>query len=143
MIKLKNKVIFIAAVVSLALLGCGGFVYTTVGGNVKGLITDRLGSLILANEGNFTRTLIADGPFSFRVASNGAYSVRIYSQPNPVNCTVVNGAGTMSGETPVTNVAVNCVPNVPVSGTLKSMVVGTTIGLSTTNTGLIQLSKTQ
>lgn len=143
MIKLKNKVTIIGAALTLALVGCGGFVYTTVGGNVKGLTTDSHSVLTLANEGNFTHTLTADGPFSFKVASNGTYSIRVYSQPNPVNCTVVNGAGTMSGETPVTNIAVNCVPNVPVSGTLKSMVVGTTIGLSTTNTGLIQLSKTQ
>jgi hypothetical protein len=143
LINLKNKAAIIGATLTLALVGCGGFVYTTVGGNVKGLTTDSLSSLTLANEGNFTHTLTADGPFSFKVASNGTYSIRVYAQPNPVNCTVVNGAGTMSSATPISNIAVNCVPNVPVSGILNGMVVGTTIGLSTTNTGLVQFSKTQ
>ncbi len=127
----------------MALVACGGFVYTTVGGNVKGLTTDGLSTLYMGNEANFTSKLIADGPFSFKVASNGSYNIRVTAQPNPVNCTVVNGEGKMTGETPVTNIVVTCVPNVPVSGVLNNLVIGTTIGLSRTNNAIVEFSRTQ
>lgn len=130
MINLKNKATIVGTVLTLALVGCGGFVYTTVGGNVKGLTTDGQSTLRLGNEANFISTQSADGPFSFRVASNAAYSIRVVAQPNPVNCTVVNGTGKMTGETPVTNVAVNCVPNVQVSGTLNGLADATSLGIS-------------
>lgn len=128
---------------TLALVACGGFVYTTVGGNVKGLTTDGLSTLYMGNEANFTSKLIADGPFSFKVASNGSYNIRVTAQPNPVNCTVVNGIGKMTSDTPVTNIAVTCVPNVPVSGVLNNLVIGTTIGLSRTNNATVEFSRTQ
>ena len=69
MINLKNKKTIFGAILTLALGACGGFVYTTVGGNVKGLTTDGLSTLYMGNEANFTSKLIADGPFSFKVAS--------------------------------------------------------------------------
>lgn len=143
MINFKHKAFIATAALTLALVGCGGFVYTSVGGTVTGLTADKLSVLTLGNEANFTSTLSTDGPFSFRVASNGNYSIRVAVQPNPVHCTVSNGTGKMNGETPVTNVAVNCVPNVPVSGMLNGMVVGTSIGLSTNNNATVQLTKTQ
>ena len=126
MVKTKNKAIIAGAI--LALAGCGGFVYTTVGGTVKGLTTDSV--LVLKNEGNYTSRITADGPFSFKVASNGIYSITIGTQPNPVNCTLVNGSGKMTGDTPLNNIAVTCVPNVPVSGTLNGLVSGTSVSLS-------------
>ncbi len=131
MVNVKNKAIIAGAALTLALVGCGGFVYTSVGGNVKGLTTDSLSVLTLGNEANFTSVLNADGPFSFRVASNGTYSIRVAIQPNPVHCSITNGTGKMAGETPVTNVAVNCVPNVQLSGTLSGLVTGTSLGIST------------
>lgn len=129
MAKAKNKVILISAVLASALIGCGGFVYTTVGGNVKGLTSGSL--LVLKNEGNYTARLIADGPFSFRVASNGSYTINVGSQPNTDHCTVTNGNGQMTGDAPVNNVAVNCVPNVPVAGTLTGLVAATSLTMGT------------
>ena len=127
----------------LALVACGGFVYTTVGGNVKGLTTDGLSTLYMGNEANFTSKLIADGSFSFKVASNGSYNIRVAQQPNPVNCTVVNGVGKMTSDTPVTNISVTCVPNVHIKGVLHNLVVGTTIGLSRNSNTAVEFSKTQ
>ena len=124
-------------------MACGGFVYTTVGGTVKGLTTDKLSTITLADEGNFRTSLNVDGPFSFKVASNGSYNIRVLSQPNPVNCTVVNGVGKMTSETPVTNIAVNCVANVPVSGVINGLVVGTTIGLSRNSATISEFTRTQ
>lgn len=143
MINLKSKKTVVGTLLTLALVACGGFVYTTVGGTVKGLTTDSLSTITLGNEANFTSSLNADGPFSFKVASNGSYNISVLRQPNPVNCTVVNGTGKMTSETPVTNISVTCVPNVPVSGVLHNLVVGTTIGLSRTNNALVEFSRLQ
>lgn len=117
--KLNKKTASLGALVGLVLVGCGGFVYTTVGGKVTGLTTGS--TIVLKNEANYTSTLSADGNFSFRVASNGTYSISVATQPNPVNCTVANGSGTMRGEAPVTNIDVKCVPNVQLGGTLTNL----------------------
>ncbi len=136
--KVKNKTTIILGVVAASLLGCGGFVYTTIGGNVSGLTATSV--LVLRNEGNYTTSLAADGPFSFRVASNGAYNIVVGTQPNPVNCTVVNGVGQMSGDTPLNNIVVTCLPNVPVGGVLTGLASGTTVALS--NNGVYQSALT-
>lgn len=119
MIKLNKKTGLIGSLVALVLVGCGGFVYTTVGGKVTGLTTGS--TLILKNDGNYTSTLTVDGSYSFRVASNASYTISVGSQPNPVNCTIANPSGKMSGESPVTNVDVKCVPNVQIGGTLTNL----------------------
>lgn len=119
------------SILSVALVGCGGFVYTTVGGTVKGLTTDNLSVLYLGNEANFSQKLTADGAFSFRVASNAAYEIRVVTQPNPVFCTVANGVGRMASDAPVNNIAVTCVPNVQLGGTLTGLAASTSLGLST------------
>ena len=124
-------------------MACGGFVYTTVGGNVKGLTTDSLSIITLADQANFRTTLKADGPFSFKVASNGAYNIRVLSQPDPVNCTVVNGVGNMTSETPLTNIVVNCLPNVPVGGFINGLLVNSTIALSKTGGTITDFNRTQ
>ncbi|MBC3877155.1 hypothetical protein H8K38_04980 [Undibacterium sp. FT79W] len=126
----KSKLVAILGGLGIILAGCGGFVYTSVGGTVTGLGTTGANSVILMNEQNFTRTLTADGPFSFNVASNANYSVVVYSQPNLVNCTVANGTGKMTGEGALNNILVTCVPNVPVSGTLSGMADSGTITLN-------------
>lgn len=124
----------------MALVGCGGFVYTTVGGTVKGLTTDNLSVLYLGNEGNFTQKLTADGSFSFREASNAAYNIRVVTQPNPVFCTVANGIGQMHGDAPVNNIVVTCVPNVQLGGTLTGLAASTSLGLSTKSATSIDAS---
>jgi hypothetical protein len=143
LIKFNIKKTTVGFTLTLLLIGCGGFVYTTVGGKVAGLTTDKLSVITLADEANFQVSLNADGPFSFKVASNGAYNIRVISQPNPVNCTVVNGVGKMTSETPVTNIAVNCVANVPVGGVINGLVVGTTIGLSRQSGTATEFVRTQ
>lgn len=129
MIKFNKKAVAFASLFAGILVGCGGFVYTTVGGTVKGLTTS--GSyLVLVNDAGYRQPMTNDGSFSFRVASNGSYNITVGEQPNPVNCTVSNGSGKMTGEAPVTNVAVNCVPNVALSGSLNGLATGETLTLA-------------
>lgn len=118
----------LSSLCALALAACGGFVYTTVGGTIKGLTTGS--TLILVNETNYNHTTSVDGNFSFQVASNAAYNIIIYSQPNPVNCVITNGTGKMTSESPVTNVAVNCLPNVPLGGKLTNLAADKTLTLA-------------
>jgi len=108
--------------VGIVLAGCGGFVYTTIGGTVTGLGSGD--TVILRNESNYTQTLTADGSFQFNVASNGNYSITVAQQPNTVNCTVVNGTGKMTGEASVKNIVVTCTPNVPLGGTVAGLIDG-------------------
>ncbi|MBC3874563.1 hypothetical protein [Undibacterium flavidum] len=129
MIKLNKKVTAISALLAGVLVGCGGFVYTTVGGTVKGL-TETGSTLVLVNEVGYTKTLIVDDSFSFRVASNASYNITVGQQPNPVNCTVSNGSGKMTGETPINNIAVTCVPNVKMVGALTGLASGGSLTLS-------------
>lgn len=129
LIKLNKKVTALGILLAGALVGCGGFVYTTVGGTVKGL-TETGSYLVLVNEIGYSKPLSVDGSFSFRVASNASYSITVGQQPNPVNCTVANGSGKMNGETPISNIAVTCVPNVPLSGSLTGLVSGGALTLA-------------
>ncbi|MFC0350836.1 hypothetical protein [Undibacterium danionis] len=121
LIKLDKKLVIVGSALLAALVGCGGFVYTTVGGTVKGLTTDGKSTLVLVDEAGYNTTLTADGTFSFKVASNAAYNISVYTQPNPVNCVVSNGSGKMTGEAPVSNISVNCSPNIPLSGVLTGL----------------------
>ncbi|WP_394781553.1 hypothetical protein [Undibacterium sp.] len=127
----KLKFGTVAAVVGLiaVLAGCGGFVYTTVGGTVKGLPTDGTNSLTLTNDQNYRVGVTTDGPFSFAVASDGAYVISVLSQPNQVFCSVANGSGRMTSSASVTNVAVTCVPSIPLGGTVSGLNVGTSLSL--------------
>lgn len=126
----KSKLAVVLGGLGLVLAGCGGFVYTTVGGTVTGLGTSGTNTLILRNDLNYLRTLTADGTFSFNVASNANYAITVSSQPNLVNCSVANGTGKMTGDASVNNILVTCVPNVQVSGTLAGMNDGGSITLN-------------
>lgn len=117
--RFRNKTVLLGAVAVSTLVACGGFIYTSVGGTVTGLVTGS--SLTLRNDANFLVNLSADGPFSFRVASNGSYVISVASQPNPVNCTVANGSGKLTSKEAVTSVRVTCVPNVPLAGVLQGL----------------------
>jgi hypothetical protein len=127
MILFKSKMTLVGAVVVTAIVvGCGGYTYTTVGGQVTGL-GDASALTLLTGQG-FSQTLTADGSFSFKIASNQSYAIAttqaearsggqdiaiwINSQPNRVNCTAPKAAGNMT-EAAVTNLLVTCVPNVP------------------------------
>lgn len=127
----KNKKNLFIGLIGAILVGCGGFVYTTVGGTVVGLGTGN--QLRLINEGNFFVDLSADGNFSFREASNAQYRITVGVQPNTVNCTVANGTGAVGGSAPVTSVRVTCVPNVPLGGTINGLVSGTSLTLTNNN----------
>ncbi len=134
----KSKFAAVAGVVSLiaALAGCGGFVYTTVGGTVTGLTstdTAVTNTLILRNDANYTATLSADGPFSFNVASDAAYTISVSTQPLRVYCTVANGTGKMTSSASITNVRVTCIPSAPVGGNVTGLNIGATLVLANNN----------
>lgn len=115
-------------IAAVGLAGCGGFVYTTVGGTVTGLGAGD--SLVITNEKNYAVSLTADGTFSFNVASNAQYNVVVAQQPSLVNCVVTNGSGQMKGENSVTNIQITCSPKVPVGGTLTNMDAGKVIAFA-------------
>lgn len=81
--------------------------FHTVGGSVTGLPLG--GSIELAN-GSDTKTLAADGPFTFdtKVLEGAAYNVTVKTAPNSQVCTVTAGSGTM-GTAAVDGVSVSCV----------------------------------
>lgn len=126
--RFRNKTVLLGAVAVSTLVACGGFIYTSVGGTATGLVTGS--SLTLRNDANFLVNLSEDGPFSFRVASNGSYVISVASQPNPVNCTVANGSGRLTSKEAVTNVRVTCVPNVPLAGNIVGLDDGKPISLA-------------
>ncbi|MFZ6673906.1 hypothetical protein [Undibacterium sp. Xuan67W] len=128
----------------LAVAACGGFVYTTVGGTVTGLGsgTTSGGTLVLVDTAAYKQSLTLDGTFSFKVASNADYNITVGSQPAQVNCTVTNGSGHMSSDAAVTNIAVKCVPKVPVTATLSGLSTGTLILYNNANVNLDAITMT-
>jgi len=88
----------------------------TIGGTVSGLANGL--SVVLQNNGSDSKTVSADGAFTFStpVSSGSAYAVTVLTNPNGQICTVTNGSGTATGD--VANVSVSCrtvvVPTQPV-----------------------------
>lgn len=80
-----------------------------VGGEVSGLS----GTLVLANNGGNSKTVTANGVFSFSasVASGQGYNVSVVSQPAGQTCAVERGSGTATAQ--ISNVSVTCVNNGP------------------------------
>ena len=113
-----------ASALAIALAGCGGSSSTnlSLGGTVTGLST---GNLILTN-GSSTVNLPSNGgaAFSFafpaRIGFGAVYSVGVQSQPATLTCTIVNGTG-VSGTSDITNIAVTCVPNNTLGGTVNGL----------------------
>jgi hypothetical protein len=100
----------------------------TVGGTLSGLAAGA--TLVLDNRGE-RLTLTADGAFTFAtaLADSSAYAVTVTTQPAGQNCTVVNGAGAVTGAN-VTNVAVTCVTlTYTVGGTVSGLDVGRSLVL--------------
>lgn len=77
----------------------------SVGGTVSGLN----GSLTLANNGGDTRTVSANGDFTFATALAGGanYAVTVASQPENQECALTGAAGTIAAAN-VSNVTVTC-----------------------------------
>jgi 6-phosphogluconolactonase (cycloisomerase 2 family) len=129
-----------AALVALALAGCGGGggssnnnnpppppTQYTIGGTVTGLTGT---GLVLQDNGGDDLAVTANGAFTFatKVNSGGAYAVTVKTQPSGQTCTVANGSGTASAN--VTTVAVSCT-----SAGSGVTIGGTVTGL--TGTGLV------
>jgi 6-phosphogluconolactonase (cycloisomerase 2 family) len=77
----------------------------SVGGTVSGLN----GSLTLANNGGDTRTVSANGAFTFATALAGGanYAVTVASQPDNQECALTSATGTIAAAN-VSNVTVTC-----------------------------------
>ena len=83
----------------------------SVGGTLSGLGTGKTLVLQLAADGgSVTRTLTADGAFTFPLTlpNNAEFIVNVLTQPASQTCSVANGEGDISGGA-VTNVAVTCI----------------------------------
>lgn len=116
--------------IAASLAACGGYVYTTVGGKVSGLVEGD--PIYLITDAGYRKTVDKDGSFAFDIASNASYNITISQQPYKTNCAITNGSGKMTGEASVTNVAVNCVPAVPIGGSVAGMTNGSTLTLAYT-----------
>ncbi len=83
---------------------------TSVTYSISGTLTGLAGGqqITLLNNGSDALTVTASGSFTFAtsIASGGAYTVTVGTQPVGQFCTVTNGTGTASAN--VTNVSVNC-----------------------------------
>ncbi|MGD0938887.1 MAG: hypothetical protein ABR905_04175 [Terracidiphilus sp.] len=96
----------------------------TIGGTVSGLGGT---GLVLQDNNGDNLAVSANGAFTFapQIASGGAYSVTVLTQPNTPTqtCTVTNGSGTATAN--VTNVQVACTPSYyTISGTVSGLVGG-------------------
>jgi len=103
-----------------------------VGGTLSGLASGE--SVVLQNNVGDDLTLTADGPFAFgtTIASGGAYSVTVRTQPSsPIaqTCTVTNGSGTV-GAAAVASVQVSCQARpFTVGGTLTGLAASSSVVL--------------
>ena len=107
-----------------ALAACGGGgnwsnqkAFVTVGGNVTGLT----GTVVLRNNGNDSVTVSTSGTFKFglSIANGSAYAVTVSTQPAGQFCTVTSGSGSAAAD--ITNVAVNCVSDATIGGTVSGL----------------------
>ena len=107
----------------------GGDVATTPTYSVGGTVSGLSGTVVLQDNGGDNLSVTANGPFSFptQLASGAAYAVTVKTQPSGQTCTVGSGTGTV-GSANVTNVAVTCAANTPVTYSVG----GTVSGLSGT-----------
>ena len=100
--------------------------------NVKGTLTGLVGTLKYQNNNNgedITETN-ESGPMTFLsgLHTGDNYSLTITSEPDPQDCTITNGSGTM-GTSDVTNVSIDCVNVYDLDGTVKGLKAGNTIVL--------------
>jgi len=102
---------------SAMLVACGG---GEVGGTISGLTAD---GLTLSNGTETIVVVSGSTSFSFPtlVDDGKTYSVVVVTQPGGLQCTVTNGSGTASANVDVSDVAINCVPVWPLSGTVNGL----------------------
>jgi len=93
--------------------------YYSLGGTVTGLGGS---GLALQNNAGDDLVISANGSFTFTTAivNASSYAVTIATQPAGQTCTVTNGGGIMAGAD-VTNVAISCVYNYTLSGTVTGL----------------------
>lgn len=89
----------------------------SVGGTVAGLA----GTLGLQLNGAETLSLNADGAFAFTttIADGGSYTVAVTAQPAGQVCSITNNTGIAAAN--ITNIAVSCVSQYGISGTLSGL----------------------
>jgi 6-phosphogluconolactonase (cycloisomerase 2 family) len=100
----------------------------TVSATVSGLQAGA--ALVLANNGANNTPVSANGSIAFStpLASGGAYSVTVATQPTGATCTVTNGSGTIGNAN--VNVAVACALNsYTVGGTVSGLLAGNSVTL--------------
>jgi hypothetical protein len=101
----------------------------TIGGSISGLTNE---GLTLANGKDTVVAATGDNAFTFptAIAAGTVYTVTVQLQPDALNCSVVNGTGTV-GTANVTDVEVNCSPSTfTLGGTISGL---TTPGLVLAN----------
>jgi hypothetical protein len=119
------------ALTASILSACGGSTDATIGGSVSGLATGT--SVALQDNGSDTVTLSANGTFAFPTGllADAGYNVTVLTQPPGQNCIVANGTGSVDSTTDdVSTVAVTCVANATVGGTLTGLGDGVAVTLS-------------
>ena len=115
---------------TLLLAGCGGGTSAgTISGAVIGLVSGRTITLLDNNTDPIYVT--ANGPFSFQstIGSGSIYNVTALGQ----TCKITNGAGTIdAGGDSVSNVTVDCSPNISGGGAVGGLISGLDSGTSVT-----------
>lgn len=103
-----RRLVKVAAVSALAVVGLSACVGGSVGGTVSGLVGS---GLVLQINGGDDLAISANGSFTFdtKLASGSSYAVTVKTQPTSPSqtCTVDNGSGTV-GFKAITNVSVTC-----------------------------------
>ena len=117
-------VLTLSAMALITVVGCGSGTSTppatyTIGGMVTGLTGT---GLVLQDNGGDNLTVSANASsftFSTAIASGGAYSVTVLTQPAGQSCTVTGGSGTASAD--VTDVGVACVQAYTIGGSVLGL----------------------
>jgi hypothetical protein len=123
------------AAFSAILAGCGGNSTgnATISGTVSGLAAGT--SVTLANNNGTPVVMSSNSGFSFSntVPSNGGYSVLVTAQPTGQTCVVNYGSGVIDfAGNNITNVAVVCAANVPISVVATGLNAGNSVTFNLT-----------
>jgi alpha-tubulin suppressor-like RCC1 family protein len=112
---------------------CGSSGYT-LGGTITGLTAT---GLVLANGADMVSPPTGAATFTLptRVASGGAYTVVVQTQPGGLSCQIANGSGTMPAAN-VTSIAVTCQPSGTTGSTFTISAGGTFTCALTAATGV-------
>ena len=119
------------ATLLMALTACGGAGDASLGGTVSGLTTGT--GVTLQNNGANSLTVSSNGSFWFSntLSAGSSYSVTVLTQPTASVCSVANGSGSIDSDgTDVSNVAVTCVSNASIVGTVTGLASGTSVVLA-------------